>query len=119
MTLVDTVENVFEVQIDEECYQQIIGVIEATLPQNQPEPEPPVVKEPLGLTPERRDKLAAILGDVGPPLHAVEGEVDVDPRTMMASVGFDVDYSADMDDEEEEYDPGEELGAEDEFVEPI
>jgi hypothetical protein len=131
LTVVDTQERVYEVQIDDIAYAQIVGVIEESTGQLSPEAPVPAAPEDVReeaipsngagqISPEKRAMLAEVIA--GTPQHAVEGEEQHSPVSM-ADVGFDIDYSAEMGeyaDEDEFEDPGEELaGPEDDYVEPL
>lgn len=121
LTLVDVQDRLYEVQIDSTAYAQIVGVIEENTQEEVPLPAEPQGNgsngrdEASSLSPEKRAALAQLLA--GKTLqHSVEGEEQpTQSQISMTDVGFDYDYSAEVDDEE--LDPGELL--DEEYVEPI
>lgn len=133
LTIVDVNDHIYEVDIDDKAYAQVVGVIEESAGVTTdiaPEPVVPVLDPQLtnapgpgnglnNLSPEKKAAIAKLLaGGPGVPQHTIEGD---QPQELavpsMSDVGFDVDYSADLYDDEEEEDPGEELvGPEDEYV---
>lgn len=126
MFVVDDKENVYEVHTDGDVYAQLLEVIGASILGSSTEQPQENTEGKWG--DGTRSRLADL---IAPPQHSVDG---VDRRggespqpdgpsgengASMASVGFDVDYSAEFEDAEEE-DPGEEgMTEEDQFVEPL
>lgn len=115
LTIADANERVYEVQIDDVAYAQLIGVIEETsrkAPELEPTGNGSNGSKLASLSPEKRAALANLLTQKNE-------EMEQQPQLAsspigLADVGFDYDYSADEDDEE---DPGEIY--DDEYVEPI
>ena len=133
LTVVDVQDHVYEVQIDDIAYAQIVGVIEeSTGAETEAAPGPAApemaMEQPeapvdggngASLSPEKRAALAQVLA--GTPQHVVEGE-DQDPSigaVSLSDVGFDIDYSAEMGEyaDEDDADPGELV--DDDYVEPL
>lgn len=129
MSIVDEQDHVYEVALDDRAYAQIVNVIEEVVSasyQQKPEMEnPPEPPQPKRISEERREMLTNLLACSGAPEHMIEGDAPVveTPKpaggASMADVGFIVDYSAEMDDYDEEEDPGEDLFHDDEHSEPL
>lgn len=130
LTVVDVNDHIYEVDIDDRAYAQIVGVIEEVTGQvTEPAPgpaAPEMAMEQEGgngaeLSVEKRAALARVLAGEQPPQHHVEGD-DPTPRPpSMEDVGFGViDYSAEYEDEDDE-DPGESLAGpeEDDYADPL
>lgn len=132
MSVVAEDQGIYEVNIDDVAYTQLLTLIEEltiskekpalpTRDQNSPEPERPSLDQRL--SEEKREALAKILANT--PQHSIEGEkefpqVKITESPGLLDVGFDLDYSAQYDDDTEESDPGEGFTEdEDDYVEPL
>lgn len=120
MFVVDDKGNTYDVATSDVVYEQLLDIIAESLGAGRSdEGGDEVAKTPVD--DEVKGKLASLLSaPPSTPQHSVEGEKKpTNGEVSLASVGFDLDYSASMDVEEEEEDPGEEMNEEDRYVGPL
>jgi len=120
LTIADAKDQVYEVQIDDIAYAQLLDVIEETTKTATEETRPKETNNGsngsklASLSPEKRVALANLL---------TQQNSEIEPRKLpsspigLADVGFDYDYSAN-EEEDDDDDPGE-IFDDEEYVEPI
>ena len=118
MFVVDDKGKTYDVATSEGVYEQLLDIIAESLDAGKPD-EAANVDYKAKVDAELKGKLASLLSaPPATPQHSVEGgKKPSNGEVSMSSVGFDLDYSADMDEDDE--DPGEEMNEEDRYVEPL